>query len=258
MISVQLKQLLKGSEFQSYRTSIDRYKVLSNDVLTLKFEEMQQHKEDGAVRSDNLYRDAYFRIRDEIFNANVRLVVYLIKNYENRFVHQTLGIMDLIQEGNLGLLRAIEKFDHTRGVRFSAYAAYWIRAKIIFTMDDKHQDRTDLHTVASLDMPAEGVEDESLTMLDLIASEELSPEEQAIHNQTIEDVRRQVKNALIYLTEQECAIIERRILVDYNDRDMLEVIGNDFGVSKERIRHIEIEAIKKLHSIMRGKKPDGD
>jgi RNA polymerase primary sigma factor len=233
------------------------------------------------VLGDRSRRD---RARERLITANLRLVVHIAKQY----VNNGLPLMDMIQEGNLGLMRAVEKFDYKRGTRFSTYAYWWIKQAIDRSLSDKGSlIRIPVHVTEkkkrlrrtarelnrrlgrrpTVEEIAEGMnlppskieelvdtvsepksldaEEEGNSILDTVADNEAaSPLERVSREQT----RGAIEASLDTLEPREAEIIRLRFGIGRTELPTLEQIGRRLHLSRERIRQLEANALRKLRA----------
>jgi RNA polymerase nonessential primary-like sigma factor len=268
------------TEFLSDVTQIYLHEIGLNPLLS---SEEELHYARLAAKGD-------FSARQKMIERNLRLVVNIAKHYLNRSV----PLLDLVEEGNLGLMHALEKFDPERGFRFSTYATWWIRQNIERAiMNQSRTIRLPVHVIKELNLvlrakrhleahgereasiediahllgrPAQQIRsvlahnehvasldapldiDPLLSIGESISDEQTANPEAGLQTQEIESL---VKQWLAQLNEKQRAVIERRFGLNSQEVCTLEELARQLGLTRERVRQIQLEALGQLRRILR-------
>jgi RNA polymerase nonessential primary-like sigma factor len=191
-------------------------------------------------------REGDFAARQTMIERNLRLVVNIAKHYLNR----GMPLLDLVEEGNLGLIHALEKFDPERGFRFSTYATWWIRQNIERAiMNQSRTIRLPVHVVKELNQVLRAMRSlESRSGGESLADDNQEGPEMQIQNAEIGGL---VHSWIAQLSEKQRTVVEFRYGINGCDIATLEELAERLSLTRERVRQIQLEALAQLRKILR-------
>lgn len=259
------KSIIKNTnEIQQYIKDIRKIPVITHDRQNEIFKKLKNKKITNNEKN---------KLFEELIIGNLRFVISIAKSYQN----QGLDIMDLISEGNIGLIKAAERFDPSNDVKFISYAVWWVRQTIMSSLNDnartirlpsnivqevqkqkkknqkiKSESNNSLLEIENPDFSLphcvglfSEVNQDGDQLIDIIINENSDNPENGVNN--IEEIKKKVSSMLNILDDREKTIIEKYFGLTGSETN-LDDLGDEFGCTKERIRQLKDKAIKKLRN----------
>jgi len=256
--------IVSTEEIQQYIKDIRKIPVISHERQEEIFTQLKNSQITKTDRS---------RLFDELVVGNLRFVISVAKMYQN----QGMDIMDLISEGNIGLIKAAEKFNPTSGLKFISYAVWWVKQSIMASLNEnartiripsnlvqeaqkqKKKEQvleedtfliSDDTNIPSSNLPYcvglfSEINEDGDTLIDVIPNKNAESPEQYVNS--TEEIKKKVELMLAILDERERTIIIKYFGLTGTESN-LEDLGEEFGCTKERIRQLKDKAIKKLRN----------
>jgi RNA polymerase primary sigma factor len=248
---------INQEEISSYLKDIRKLKVMTVE---------RERQLSERICSNEISEREKNQIYKELLEGNLRFVITVAKQYQN----QGLELSDLVAEGNIGLLKAIQNFDWTKKLRFISYAVWWIRQSILQSLNEhartirlpvnvvqelfKEKKAIDLNggelsdkfaNLPSIVNLNNEINDEGDTLLDMISDQNTIMPDEAFNSKDV--LKEKLNGIMNILDERERAIVEDYFGLSGQTRT-LEDIGNDFNLTKERVRQIKEKALRKLRN----------
>lgn len=255
--------IVRSEDIQYYLKDLKKIPVITHEREIEIFRAFKNDKE--------LTKAARSKMVDELIRGNLRFVISVAKQYQN----QGLDIADLISEGNIGLMKSIDRFDVDSGFKFISYAVWWIKQQILYALNEYSRtirvpsniiqevqkakkeefssqdsflfERSDASLVTiptTVDLFRE-INEDGDTLLELIVNTNADCPEKMANSD--EDLKHRIRYMMSFLDERESAIIEGYFGLTGIEKN-LDDLGEEFGCTKERIRQLKDKAIKKLRN----------
>lgn len=255
--------IINSEEIQHYIKDIRKIPVISYERQLEIFKLLNSVETSESVKK---------KLKDELVLGNLRFVISIAKGYQS----QGLDLMDLISEGNIGLIKAAERFDYNSGLRFISYAVWWIRQSILSSLNEDsrtiripsniiqeiqkdvkqlEKDKKDSSKISeskiSYTIPHcigldNQINEDGDTLIDVIPNRDADNPEESLTS-SVDEIKMKVHYMLSVLDEREKTIIERYYGLTGVECN-LDELGEEFGCTKERVRQLRDKAIKKLRN----------
>lgn len=249
--------IINSDEIQHYIKDIRKIPVITHERQDQIFEKL---------KSSKTSKEEKVKLKEELVVGNLRFVISIAKGYQS----QGLDLMDLISEGNIGLIKAAERFDPNSGLKFISYAVWWVRQSILSSLNEDSRtiripsniiqeiqkdvkDNEKNHHGAKLSYSVpfcvgldNEINEDGDTLIDIIPNRNADDPE-GLLNTSAEEIKKKVHYMLSVLDEREKTIIERYYGLTGVECN-LDELGEEFGCTKERVRQLRDKAIKKLRN----------